>query len=204
MKTIFIILFATNMSLSFGQISYQKSQPGIFKTYVNFLMNDITLEDTITVKKNYNRTDNTFRLWNSQGKRIKEPYAVSDGKHIYFRANSIKKYFTNKVNEKLRVSKNGYFRAICSNEKYIYIESFFHSMGLTDWRVGTNYRAGIIYNISKGTFTVFYTIEDLNSFLKQAIDAEMSDEYLGQKLSMNTVWFAMNNLFDDKFYPYNQ
>ena len=77
-------------------------------------------------------------------------------------------------------------------------------MGLTAWSVGTNYRAGIIYNISKGTFTVFYTIEDLNSFLKQAIDTEMSDEYLGQKLSMNTVWFAMNYLFEDKFYPYNQ
>ncbi|WP_178988905.1 hypothetical protein [Winogradskyella schleiferi] len=195
MKKIFIILFLTNISLSFGQISTKQYQTGIFETYDNFLKNEIKLQDTITAKQNRNKLSTSFRLKNSNGKKIKDSFAIFDGNHLYFRANSIQQHFTNKINDSYKIDKAGYFRVLLSNDNYFYFESFFQCRSdASNHRIGSNYRAGIIYDISKGKFTVFYTIEDLKKFLEEALNIKVSYDD-SDRLSLQMVRYAMEDLF---------
>lgn len=165
-KTIFFFIFL-NITLTFGQNQTNYYPTGIYNSYEDFVKREPNSGNVISVKENRNIINNTFRIKNSEGKKVKNAFAVSDGKKIYVRTNAMKEYFTNPKFDKPNTTNKDFSAVIIKNDKYLYFESYFQSKGVSNWGVGKIYLSGIIYNISEGTFTALNSIEDLNKFLEK-------------------------------------
>ena len=167
MKKILFILLSINAFLVQGQKEIKDYPAGVYNTFEDFRKKEPSSTEQFSAKENRNIINNTFRLKDSKGKKIKDAFAVSNGEKLYIRTNSMEELFTNSKFDKPNTVDKDYSLANLINDKYIYFENYFQSKGVSNWGIGKVYLSGIIYNIEKETFTALNSIDHLNSFLKK-------------------------------------
>ena len=197
MKRILFIVLLINTFLVQGQKENQVYPSGIYNTFEDFKQKEPSSKETFSTKENRNIINNTFRIKDSNGKKIKDAFALSDGQKLYVRTTSMEERFTNSEFDKPNTDKKDYSLANLINEKYVYFENYFQSKGVSNWGIGKVYLSGIIYNIEKGTFTALNSIDHLNSFLEtENLDLVEKKDLQKEKFQITDTRKVMAQLFE--------
>lgn len=143
--------------------SYFKS--GFYKDLIEFDLR--TSSSNSDFKANKIKTTLHYRLKYKSGKRIKSPFAVSDGEKLYIKTKSISDNLSNDY--WIILSDEGSVYSIASkiNDKLIYLEE--EELGKTIAFIGiaTAKTRGIIYEHETKKFTVLKKNSDLFDFLNR-------------------------------------
>lgn len=197
MKNLFFIALLLNAFIIQAQKETHSYPSGVYNTFIDFQKKEPDSIETFSTKENRNIINNTFRIKDAKGKKIKDAFAVSDGQKLYVRTNSMEDLFTNSEFDKPNAVRKDYSLANLINDKYIYFENYFQSKGVSSWGVGKVYLSGIIYNIEKGTFTALNSLEHLNSFLNdENLQTLTQKDLQGKKFEITDIRKVMAQLFE--------
>ncbi|RNL89461.1 hypothetical protein ED312_07355 [Sinomicrobium pectinilyticum] len=195
-KIILLFLYST-LQYTYGQSTTASYPSGIYDTFQDFLKKVPASEEHITVQEDRNIISNNFKITDSHGKKVKNAFAVSDGKDLYIRTNAMKDYFTNSQFDKPNAANKDYSKVHLKKDNYLYLECFFQSKGASTWGVGKIYLLGIMCDLSNSSFSIFKTTEDLNAFLKSVNLQQLSTENSNHnQLDINTTRKAIIPLFE--------
>lgn len=113
-----------------------------------------------------------YQLRNIEGKRIKKPFAVSNGNELFVNVKKLEKKLKEKTKISLSNTNNDFIRAYYVNENFAYFETEIISNYVL---VAKFRRVGIMYNSSKNNFIVFDQREKIENFLEENF-SDLKDE----------------------------
>ena len=169
---------------------------GAYRTFNDFAKRAVT--DTITFTKSqlkHIRSANYQLLYNN-GKRVKEPFAVSNGTELFVSVKKLKKYFNGSVKGKLSEINNDYLLAYYVNDKFLYFEDEL----VYEYVVAEKFiRYGILYNSSTQKFIILDKGSKINAFLKKYFPGlEGKYNFIDKNPNLNKVRMLMADVFNVK------
>ena len=178
MKKLVMVIFLLKLCFLYSQNSEDIYPKGIYTTFESFINKQPDIQNSISAKQGNNIIITTFRIKDSLGNKIKDAFAVSDGKNLYVQTNAMLKHLTNSEFNKPNATNNDYSIAQLINNDYLYFEVFFQNKSVRMWGIGNVYLTGIIYKNSINKFTFLDTIKDLNSALEEKNSEDGEEESL--------------------------
>ena len=166
MKNLLNFLFCFFSLIGYCQekeMSFLKS--GIYKTFSDFKSKIPNSEVEFTKSQLKNNLSPAFQLRFENGKRIKKIFCVSNGKELFVLGKGIKKNLKEKNRGKMVIDPNEYLLAHLENNKFLYFEEYFMSIGSAFLPLGKMHLRGIIYDSTIGKFIIFKYGTDVEEFL---------------------------------------
>jgi len=136
-----------------------------------------------------------YQLKFENGKRVKKPFAVSNGRELFVRVYHIKKQMEKKYKGKPSDANRDYLLAYYVNNQFLYFENEF----VSDYGIVTKFaRYGIIYNNKTKEFIVLDRNSNINKFIKDNFP-NLKDKYFfsNKKVNLNKVRELMNEMFNE-------
>ena len=198
MKRVLTYLFLLKLCFVYSQNSEVIYPQGIYNTFEDFVNGKPSIENSISAKQGKNIIITTFRIKDSDGNKIKDAFAVSDGQNLYVRTNAMLEHLTNSEFNKPNATDKDYSVAALANSNYLYFEVFFQNKSVRTWGIGKVYLAGIIYDKSIHKFTFLDTTKDLGIVLGESkIQNENEQEYRVNGENIEVARKAISRLFKD-------
>lgn len=179
-----ILIFCLSMVMAQESTTYPK---GIYETYKDYIIgkpSDITT--TFTIKATHKETKYVFYDAKTQ-KRLRKPFAFSDGEHLYLRVRSLFKHLNRTDKGKqLKDDGNYYTKSIMLGERYHYYENYFTSTAAAIWGGAIATAAarrvkGLIYDIEYQEFNIFRNAKDFKQFVDKKHATHSKDILLNEK-----------------------
>jgi len=167
---------------------------GLFIKYEDF-KNKIPNQDISYSKSQLKHILSTnYQLRDGNGKRIKEPFAVSNGNELLVRGKYMKNMFAGNFSGTPTEINNDYLLAYFINDNFIYFENDFNTnMIVLNKRV----RYGIIYSKSKNEFIVLGNSSIINEFIKEEFPEFVNRFHFSDSIpNLLKVRNLMSYLFD--------
>ena len=144
------------------------------------------LENVITVG---------FQLIDKNDRRIKKPFAVSNGKTLFVKVSKMQKLIR-KTQKPGQPNDSGwdYIPALLLNENLLYFENYFAPIGKQIFW-GKIYLTGIIYDCNEHTFTVLNSNELVNNFIANK-KPELTKKYkfTGKQVDLKMLRLLVNEI----------
>ena len=163
-----ILFFCFSTTIAQNNISYPKGIYNTFTDYVTMRPTDVTT--TFTIKATHKGTKYIF--YDAQtNKRLKKPFAFSDGKNVYLRVKSCFKHLNQKDKGKqLRDDGNFYVKSMMLGKRYHYYESYFTSTAAALWggAIGTASARrvkALVFDAQSQEFNIFRNAKDFKHFV---------------------------------------
>lgn len=139
---------------------------GVYLT-IDDLMN-INPSEAIEFTKVQGYNTKTYILKDANQKRIKKPFALSDGVDLYINSKQTKKLIKGRGKGMQGAMGNTYNKILVGNRSFFYFEDYFASVGSAFMGglsgVYTTYLCGVIFDTSKRNVSVFRKPKDINAF----------------------------------------
>ncbi|MGS2765144.1 hypothetical protein [Sinomicrobium sp. M5D2P9] len=197
---LFLLLFALE---GFAQDNALVTTPpfpypaGFYESYEDFQQRTPAKPVTFEASQLKNTLSTGFQLIESNGKRIKKAFAVSDGEKLYVRVSHMKKHFADKNKGNPIDVRRDYSPAYLVNDRYAYFENYFYSTGTAILGAGAMHLRGVLYKKSTGDFTVFKYGDDVKLFLESNYPEMVGDFDLSEKkINVTIVRSIMEAIFD--------
>jgi len=162
------LIFCLSLINAQETIVYPK---GIYETFNDYVIGQPSDVTTIfTIKSTHEGAKYTFYDAYNR-KRIKKPFAISDGKHLYLRVKSFFKHL-NKIDKgrQLKDDGNYYTKSIRLGNHYHYYENYFTSTAAAVWggmlaSAAAGRIKGVVYNVISQEFNIFRNAKDFKHFI---------------------------------------
>lgn len=170
---------------------------GIYLTLDDLLSIDPSRAIEFTKVQGYNTK--TYIIKDANKKRIKKPFAISDGVDLYINSKQSKKLIKGRGKGMQGAMGNTYNKILVGNRSFLYFEDYFATVGSAFMGglsgVYTTYLCGVIFETSKRKVSVFRKPKDINAFLSEH-DADLKIELPNRKLKIQETRNLMIDFFN--------
>lgn len=193
--SLFIILYSASV---FTQTLDKVPLPkGVYLT-INDLIN-VNPSEAIEFTKVQGYNTKTYILKDANKKRIKKPFALSDGVDLYINSKQTKRLIKGRGKGMQGAMGNTYNKILVGNRSFFYFEDYFASVGSAFMGglsgVYTTYLCGVIFDTSKRKVSVFRKPKDINAFFSTH-NPDLKIDLPNQKLKIVETRNLMIDFFD--------
>lgn len=134
-----------------------------------------------------------YQLKYNDGKRVKKPFAVSNGTELFVNVKLLKKQIESKFKGQLSNTNNDYLLAYYINKDFIYFEN----ECISDYGIVAKFiRYGIIFDYSKSDFIVLDRNSKIKILLTENFPELLDDfQYIDEKPNLKEVRELMIKIF---------
>jgi hypothetical protein len=162
----FLFLFCYTPFVSAQLLDMAPYPKGIYLTLDDLINANPSEAVEFTTVQGYNTK--TYILKGPDNKRIKKPFAVSDGVGLYIHSKQVKKLIKGRGKGMQGASGNAYNKVLVGNRLFFYFEDYFASVGSMFMGglsgVYTTYLCGVVFDTTKRKTSVFRKPKDINAF----------------------------------------
>ncbi len=174
MKLKFILLFSIGIFLHSTVVFAQPLDKSPFPKGIYSTLDDLIAvnpSEAIEFTKVQGYNSKTYILKYPNNKRIKKPFAVSDGVDLYINSKQVKKLIEGRGKGMQGAIGNTYNKVLVGNRLFFYFEDYFASVGSKFMGglsgVYTTYLCGVIFDTTKRKTSVFRKPKDINAFFSE-------------------------------------
>lgn len=192
---LFLIIFSNSVfAQSLDIVPFPK---GVYLTLDDLLSVNPAKAIEFTKVQGYNTK--TYILKDANKKRIKKPFALSDGVDLYINSKQTKRLIKGRGKGMQGAMGNTYNKILVGNRSFFYFEDYFASVGSALMGglsgVYTTYLCGVLFDTSNKKAFVFRKPKDINAFFS-AHKPDLKIDLPNRKLKIDETRNLMIDFFN--------
>lgn len=162
-----LAMFGAAFSQNFNSADYPK---GVYETYEDFRAKTPTSSPRLSLPMTDDNVAYRFLNLDDKEKKLKKPFAVSDGKDLYLQVVHLMKKFNSE--DKGQSYDGGiYFLKAENKGGYLFVKDYFVSNSAAMWggliaTAAARRTKGVIYEEEKESFNLFKNLDEFKTFME--------------------------------------